>query len=43
MIALGIDGSRLTAEDFGQTQPIGDNQSPEGSASNRRVVFKKTK
>jgi len=43
MIALGIDGSRLTAEGFGQTQPIGDNQSPEGRASNRRVVFKKIK
>ena len=37
LISRGIASSRVTAEGFGLTRPIADNESPEGRANNRRV------
>jgi OOP family OmpA-OmpF porin len=39
LIDLGIDGTRLTTKGYGLTKPIGDNNTPEGKANNRRVEF----
>lgn len=39
LIKKGIDPSRLSAVGYGQTQPIADNNTPEGRAKNRRTVF----
>jgi outer membrane protein OmpA-like peptidoglycan-associated protein len=36
---FGIDGSRLTIEGKGETQPVAENNSTEGKAANRRVEF----
>lgn len=35
----GIDGSRLSTEGKGESEPIADNTSPDGKAQNRRVEF----
>ncbi len=35
---LGVDGSTLEAEGFGDSRPVADNATPEGRAVNRRVV-----
>jgi outer membrane protein OmpA-like peptidoglycan-associated protein len=35
----GVDGGRLVAKGFGDTQPIDDNSTPTGRAANRRVAF----
>lgn len=40
LIERGIYGSRLTAKGYGETIPIGDNESEEGRALNRRVEMK---
>lgn len=37
----GIDGGRLQTDGKGETEPVGDNTTPDGKAQNRRVVFKK--
>lgn len=37
LASRGIAGDRLTAQGFGLTRPVADNNSPEGRANNRRV------
>lgn len=39
IVKAGIDGSRVTAKGYGESQPIADNKTAEGKAANRRVVF----
>jgi outer membrane protein OmpA-like peptidoglycan-associated protein len=39
LVTAGVDGGRLAAKGFGLTVPVADNQTPEGRARNRRVVF----
>jgi flagellar motor protein MotB len=39
LIEAGIDGARVLAVGYGETQPIGDNGTAEGRALNRRVEF----
>ena len=41
LIAMGIDGARLTAKGYGKTKPIADNTTEDGKANNRRVEFVK--
>lgn len=37
LVQLGIAADRITAEGFGDTEPIASNSTPEGQAANRRV------
>lgn len=39
LISKGVNGERLTAEGFGDTKPIADNETGEGRKRNRRVEF----
>jgi outer membrane protein OmpA-like peptidoglycan-associated protein len=39
LLAHGIDGARVTARGYGETQPIADNGTAAGRAGNRRVEF----
>lgn len=39
LVKLGIDESRLMTEGFGQTRPLGSNDTVQGRAENRRVEF----
>jgi OmpA-OmpF porin, OOP family len=39
LVALGVDGGRLTTKGLGDTKPISDNTTQEGKANNRRVEF----
>lgn len=41
LVKRGIDKPRLTAKGYGDSQPVGDNSTPEGKAKNRRVELKK--
>jgi len=39
---MGISGSRLEAEGYGQAHPVADNATPEGRATNRRIAMRLT-
>ena len=40
LISKGVNATRLVAQGYGETQPIGDNTTEAGRAENRRVVMK---
>ena len=40
LTSSGIDPSRLIYKGFGETQPVADNNTPEGRKQNRRTEFK---
>jgi outer membrane protein OmpA-like peptidoglycan-associated protein len=35
----GVSTDRLTSEGKGESEPVGDNNTPDGKAQNRRVEF----
>ncbi len=39
LVDQGVDGSLLSAEGKGEAEPIADNETPEGRATNRRIEF----
>jgi len=41
LVRMGISEDRLTSKGLGETQPLDDNNVPEGRANNRRVEFVK--
>ncbi len=40
LISYGVDGSRLTFKGYGEAQPIADNSTADGRATNRRVELR---
>jgi OOP family OmpA-OmpF porin len=42
LIAHGVNGSRLSTHGHGESQPVASNDSDEGRAYNRRVVYRRT-
>lgn len=42
LVKHGVDGKRLTTAGFGESQPVESNETDEGRAYNRRVVYKRT-
>ncbi len=40
LVEAGVNGSRLQAKGYGESQPLADNDSAEGRARNRRVALK---
>jgi OmpA-OmpF porin, OOP family len=40
LISKGISASRLTSKGYGETQPVGSNDTEEGKQQNRRVEFR---
>jgi outer membrane protein OmpA-like peptidoglycan-associated protein len=43
LISRGVDGNRLVAKGYGESQPIADNKTEKGRAKNRRVELKLVK
>ena len=41
LVGKGVKADRLTAKGYGASQPVADNESPEGRARNRRVELRK--
>jgi len=41
LVSMGISKDRLSSKGLGETEPMDDNNSPEGRANNRRVEFVK--
>ena len=42
LVALGVDSSRLDAKGYGSEHPVGDNNTIEGRAANRRIALQVT-
>ncbi|MGH9595624.1 MAG: OmpA family protein, partial [Edaphobacter sp.] len=42
LVAMGVDASRLSAKGYGDTKPLGPNDTQDGKANNRRVEFVRT-
>lgn len=42
LVKQGVDGKRLTTVGFGESEPVETNETDEGRAYNRRVVYKRT-
>ncbi|MEM7447702.1 MAG: OmpA family protein [Myxococcota bacterium] len=42
LVGRGVAESRLSARGYGSTEPIADNDTPEGRAQNRRIEFRRT-
>jgi len=42
LIKQGVNGKRLTTVGFGESQPVESNDTDDGRAYNRRVVYKRT-
>lgn len=40
LVDAGVDASRLTAAGFGESEPIAENDTPQGRQENRRIEFK---
>lgn len=40
LVSLGVDAARIRAEGLGESQPVADNETPEGRQENRRIAFK---
>lgn len=40
LASIGVASSRMRARGYGEAQPVGDNSTPEGQASNRRVEMR---
>lgn len=39
IVDKGIDGARISAKGYGESQPVADNKTAEGKKANRRVLF----
>jgi OmpA-OmpF porin, OOP family len=42
LVKLGVDGSRLEAQGYGEEHPVGDNKTEEGKQMNRRISLRVT-
>lgn len=40
LVALGVPSSGLSAQGYGETQPIADNKTDDGREANRRIIFR---